>query len=81
MKEDELNALMDHAWDELKTSSQSMYEGDIAIDPFDYQERTPCTFCEYRSVCQFDESLGNDYRRLDAMSEKEVLERLKEDTE
>lgn len=81
VKEDELNALMDHAWDELKTSSQSMYEGDIAIDPFDYQERTPCTFCEYRSVCQFDESLGNDYRRLDALSEKEVLERLKEDTE
>lgn len=81
VKEEQLNALMDYAWDELKTSSQSMYEGDIAIDPFDYHERTPCTFCEYRSVCQFDQSLGNDYRKLDSLSEKEVLERLKEETE
>jgi ATP-dependent helicase/nuclease subunit B len=81
VKEEELTALMDHAWDELKTSSQAMYAGDIAIDPFDYQERTPCTFCEYRSVCQFDQSLGNDYRQLKSLSEKEVLERLKEETE
>ncbi|VWX33211.1 helicase-exonuclease AddAB subunit AddB [Exiguobacterium oxidotolerans] len=81
VKEAELNALMDHAWDELKTSSAEMYAGDIAIDPFDYQERTPCTFCEYRSVCQFDESLGNSYRQLDPLSEKEVLDRLKEEEE
>lgn len=81
VQEEDLSALMDHAWEALKDSSQDIYDGDIAINPFDYQERTPCSFCEYRSVCQFDESLGNQYRPLKPMSEKEVLERLKEEEE
>jgi len=81
LPEQDLERLMDHAWEELKESSSEIYEGEIAIDPFNYQDRKPCTFCEYRAVCQFDEALGNEYRELAPLSEKDVLERLKEEEE
>jgi ATP-dependent helicase/nuclease subunit B len=40
----------------------------------------PCTFCEYKSVCQFDESLAeNQYRILKSEKNDDVLKRMREE--
>jgi ATP-dependent helicase/nuclease subunit B len=40
-------------------------EGDVEIRPYRIQQETACTFCSFKPVCQFDESVeGNGYNHL-----------------
>ncbi|WP_211745498.1 helicase-exonuclease AddAB subunit AddB [Paenibacillus sp. Marseille-Q4541] len=40
-------------------------EGEVAIEPFRMQQETACTFCPFKSVCQFDEGLpGNEFHLI-----------------
>ncbi|MBY0012754.1 helicase-exonuclease AddAB subunit AddB [Paenibacillus typhae] len=52
-------------------------EGDVAIQPYRIQQETACTFCSFRPVCQFDESVeGNGYNNLGKPGKDAVWELL-----
>ncbi|WP_257349237.1 helicase-exonuclease AddAB subunit AddB [Pseudalkalibacillus decolorationis] len=54
-------------------------DGKIDISPYEIQKRTPCTFCSYRSVCQFDATLDeNNYRILKNVKDEEAFEQIRE---
>lgn len=54
-----------------------MTSGDIELNPFERGNRTACTFCMFKSLCQFDPSLDeNNFRRLMDMKEEEVLTKI-----
>ncbi|MFD2612734.1 helicase-exonuclease AddAB subunit AddB [Paenibacillus gansuensis] len=39
--------------------------GTVAIHPYRFGQKTPCTFCSYKPVCQFDQLIeGNGYQSL-----------------
>jgi ATP-dependent helicase/nuclease subunit B len=49
--------------------------GEIAINPYEYQGRSGCDYCEFAPVCGFDPRLpGYQKRRLAERSAKETLE-------
>ena len=54
--------------------------GDIAISPYMMGNATACDYCEYKSICQFDDSLGHcAYRILKkTISKNELLEKARE---
>src|SRR5699024_11393400 len=57
----------------LVDAGLNMTSGQIMLDPYEYKQRTACTFCDFKSVCQFDPTLEeNDFRRLKAMKDDEV---------
>ncbi|WP_150266397.1 helicase-exonuclease AddAB subunit AddB [Paenibacillus tepidiphilus] len=52
-------------------------EGDVEIKPYKLQQETACTFCAYRPVCQFDESVeGNGFKQLDKPGKEAVWDLL-----
>ncbi|GGH86154.1 ATP-dependent helicase/nuclease subunit B [Pullulanibacillus pueri] len=54
-------------------------EGNIGISPYKLKDRTPCTYCSFKSLCQFDLSRPeNAYRMLKKSADAEVLVNLKE---
>ncbi|WP_019153306.1 helicase-exonuclease AddAB subunit AddB [Robertmurraya massiliosenegalensis] len=54
--------------------------GDVQISPYKLKDRKPCTFCSFKSVCQFDESLeANDYRNLPAHSKEDILQMMRKE--
>ncbi|MDQ6421125.1 helicase-exonuclease AddAB subunit AddB [Paenibacillus sp. LHD-117] len=55
----------------------SIQEGKVSIEPYRLGDKSPCQFCDYKPVCQFD-SLGNEYRKL-AKTNKEETWRLLEE--
>ncbi|WLD94837.1 helicase-exonuclease AddAB subunit AddB [Alkalihalobacillus sp. AL-G] len=70
-------------FDEVRSYVRSMIgsigteitDGKIDISPYEIRKRTPCTFCSYRSVCQFDQSLDeNNYRTLINIKDEEAFE-------
>ena len=63
----------------LKQISTEILEGNIKIEPY-YQvqnKKTPCEYCIYKSICQFNQVTKNDYRYISNNSKEYVLEQMK----
>ncbi|KGX87798.1 helicase-exonuclease AddAB subunit AddB [Pontibacillus litoralis] len=63
----------------MKQAGESITEGQIEVNPFQKGNNVACTFCEYRSVCQFDPTLNeNSYRTLKQMKEEDIFKKISE---
>lgn len=59
---------------------EEMLEGNISIKPYKKSKYTPCGFCEYSAICQFDTSIkGSQYRFIKDKKDEEVLQCIRED--
>ena len=75
---EEFSLLLAHVEKVLVETAQSILSGDIAIEPYSLEKRTPCAFCSYSSVCQFDRQLEeNAHRMLSTEEEPVLLEKLR----
>jgi ATP-dependent helicase/nuclease subunit B len=61
-------------------TGNAIIEGHVDIDPYKLKAKKPCTFCSFKSVCQFDESIEtNRYRILTPKSNENVLQLIREE--
>ncbi|AJY76318.1 helicase-exonuclease AddAB subunit AddB [Paenibacillus beijingensis] len=74
-------------WDVLRRSvrrkigeiGQSIGDGVISIAPYRLGNKTPCQFCDYKAVCQFDPlAEGNEYVKLAKPGKDETWRKLLE---
>lgn len=71
------NALRDHMKEKIKEVCENMLEGIIEVTPCKNGKSFYCDFCDFSSICQFDESLGvNNYKVMPRMKPKDLLEKL-----
>ncbi len=78
--EEEFNLLRNHVRSTFKKIGTNITDGVIDISPYKLKDKMPCTYCEYKSVCQFDESLEeNNFRILKSEKNDEVLRKLREE--
>lgn len=72
---DEMRRFVRHKYQE---AGNKILDGEVTINPYNLQEKTPCQFCPFRSVCQFDPgSESEKYRYLKNEDPKTVLEKMK----
>lgn len=65
-----------------RNTGNKITEGNVEIAPYKMKDKTPCTFCAYKSVCQFDESLEtNDYRLFTPRPKEDMIEIIKKEVE
>ncbi|GIQ69699.1 helicase-exonuclease AddAB subunit AddB [Xylanibacillus composti] len=58
----------------------SIAGGEVAIAPYRLGTKTPCGFCPYKSVCQFDPLYaGNAYNQLNGIGKSDVWRKLEEE--
>jgi ATP-dependent helicase/nuclease subunit B len=77
---EEFKAIREHVHDRIKNIGQQMTEGLIDISPYKLKDKTPCTYCSYKSVCQFDQALeDNNFRVLKAEKDEVVLRKIREE--
>ncbi|OUM90117.1 MAG: helicase-exonuclease AddAB subunit AddB [Bacillus thermozeamaize] len=63
---------------EISRIGERLLSGENGIQPFRLREKTACTFCPYRPVCQFDPTLdGNAYRVLKGEKAEQILARIR----
>ncbi|MFD0715075.1 helicase-exonuclease AddAB subunit AddB [Paenibacillus sp. GCM10027626] len=61
----------------LKQIGERIAGGDVAVAPYRLGGKTPCQFCAYKPVCQFDPLVeGNDFAKLRKPGKDEVWELL-----
>ncbi|MFS0727509.1 helicase-exonuclease AddAB subunit AddB [Paenibacillus sp. 1P07SE] len=57
----------------IRTIGERITRGEVAITPYRLGSQSPCTFCSYKPVCQFDPLFaGNDYVKLRKQSKDEL---------
>ncbi|TCT16696.1 DNA helicase/exodeoxyribonuclease V subunit B [Melghiribacillus thermohalophilus] len=61
----------------MKEAGISIVEGKIGLDPYKMKNQMACTYCSFRSLCQFDPTLeDNHFRILKDLRDEEVFSRL-----
>jgi ATP-dependent helicase/DNAse subunit B len=55
--------------------AEEIISGKIDITPYRLSGSSPCSYCEYRSVCRFDWQI-NDYHVLESLNKVEALEKM-----
>ncbi len=79
---EEFSLLLNHVEKKLIETACKIMDGEIEISPYALDKRTPCTFCQYSAVCQFDNLLPeNEYRRLGKPEDALIIKKLIEDQE
>lgn len=54
-----------------------MISGDVVLNPFEYKNKKACTFCPFKSVCQFDPLLPeNNFKQLQELKDDEILQHI-----
>lgn len=63
----------------IQRIGDELTDGKIEISPYRVKDRTPCTFCSFKPVCQFDPSTeSNEYRWLRKEKDEDILKRMTE---
>ena len=61
----------------IKNISKEILSGKIDIKPYHKENATPCDFCSYKAICQFDKNkFGNDYNYIQNLTKDEVWEKM-----
>jgi ATP-dependent helicase/nuclease subunit B len=73
--EEHLRLLLDHVQALLAHMADNIMEGDIRIRPYMLARKTPCSWCDYRSICRFEPCVAG-YNVLEPMGRRKVLQTL-----
>lgn len=68
--------LLEKIDDVARENAERVLKGNIDIMPYRKVNggKTPCSYCEFASVCQFDPSVdGNNYRRINKLKKEDIL--------
>lgn len=61
---------------------EDMLGGNISISPYKKDKSTPCEYCSFKSICQFDPSIKeNKYKFLREKKKEEIWESMKKEVE
>lgn len=72
----EFKALLEKIDSVAKQIAKRVLDGNIDIMPYRKVNggKTPCIYCDFTSVCQFDPSTdGNNYRRINKLRKEDIL--------
>ncbi|MCK8061428.1 MULTISPECIES: PD-(D/E)XK nuclease family protein [unclassified Fusibacter] len=78
LEPDELELVMNYAKEKAKEIATTLYSGEIGIRPVKESQKTACDWCEFRSICQFDEKKHDeDFKRIPKRDKGSALEEMK----
>ncbi|OMF34181.1 helicase-exonuclease AddAB subunit AddB [Paenibacillus sp. FSL H8-0548] len=75
-------------WDVLRQSvrhkigqiGSAIQAGEVSIEPYRMGTKTPCQYCDYKAVCQFDAQFdGNEYKKLSKPAKEEIWQQLEKE--
>ena len=76
---DEFENLQKYTIKLIKQISKEILDGNIDLKPYYAlnNKKTPCSYCEYKSICQFNPKLaGNKYNYIGTKSRQEILDEI-----
>ncbi len=82
VSKEEFDDMMSYVNDKMIALGKDMFQGNVKIQPSQFEKGTACDFCNYKSVCKFDKKIpGFQYEKRKSMTKEEVMEKIREETE
>lgn len=79
---EEFNVVSKFVSKKAKDISENIYSGAIDISPYKYDSRKPCDYCDFKSICKFDESFEyNNYRLLRKLEDESILNKMSKEVD
>lgn len=81
---EEFEKLLSYSNNIIKKIAREILEGKIEIRPYysAKEKSTPCRFCNYKSICQFNPKFkGNNYRYIPNKKKQDVLDEIKKSSD
>ncbi len=75
LRPDDFEKVLRFAEAKIIELAEQITSGRIEVKPYRLGTASPCTWCEYRSLCRFDWQV-NDYNFLDSVGKPYVLEKI-----
>lgn len=73
-----LEGLQDYVRKLMKNAGISIIDGKLGMDPYKMKNQLACSYCSFRSLCQFDPTLEeNNFRMLKNLDDEDVLNQVK----
>ena len=71
---EEFKVLQDYIDITIKQIAKEIFSGKIDLKPYNKKGKTPCEYCEYRTICGFNPRLnGNKYNYIDKKSKDDII--------
>lgn len=68
----QFNALGGYLDKKIGELGEKIMSGAAEVNPYQQDSSSPCSYCSYKGICSFDNSLGDRYRVLEKKSEEEL---------
>lgn len=71
---EEFKVLQDYIDITIKQIAKEIFSGKIDIKPYNKKGKTPCEYCEYKTICGFNPRInGNKYNYIDKKTKDEII--------
>ena len=75
---EQFEILQEYIFNKLKDLSAEILEGEIKLNPYNKSGKTPCEFCSYKAICNFNPRLnGNSFNFIEKKSKNEIINKMK----
>ncbi|MBQ2835249.1 MAG: helicase-exonuclease AddAB subunit AddB [Clostridia bacterium] len=75
---EEFTDLQKYMYTVIKQISKEILSGNIDLKPYYKDKKTPCKYCDYKSICGFNMGgCENNYNYIDKKSKEEILDKIK----
>lgn len=79
IKKEEFEHLQKYINKVIKEISKEILDGNIDLKPYNKNGKTPCEYCEYKSICNFNSGIcKNSYNYIKNINKDAILEIIKE---
>ena len=75
---EQFKELQKYMYTVIKQISREILGGNIDLKPYYKDKKTPCKYCDYKSICSFNMGgCENSYNYIDKKSKEEILHKIK----
>lgn len=76
---EQFNAIQKYIIKVIKNISKEIFSGKIDIRPYYKDNKTPCEYCKFKTICQFDkDKFCNEYNYMPKIKDEDVWDMMLE---
>lgn len=79
VNKEEFKILQNYIYKTIKQISKEIFNGNIALKPYNNKGKTPCEYCSYKAICGFNPRIcGNSYNYVEKKSKDDIIKKMQQ---
>ena len=80
VKQEEFSILQKYIYQTIKEIGKEIFDGNIDLKPYYKEGKTPCEYCEYKSICTFDpRRKENTYQYINKLTKDDIIRKMEKE--